>query len=77
MTVNAKTDRKVMLQRTLGRRDLVMLVVGTVIGSGIFIVPAAVLRQTGGAWGVALLVWLLAGVLSLLRHRPAGSSPSA
>lgn len=54
------------LQRTLGLRELTLIVVGTVIGSGIFIVPAAVLSQTGGAVGPALLVWLAAGVLSLL-----------
>lgn len=54
------------LDRTLGIKDLLLIVVGTVIGSGIFIVPAAVLRQTGGAVGPALLVWLIAGVLSLL-----------
>ncbi|HEX5829504.1 MAG TPA: amino acid permease, partial [Gemmatimonadaceae bacterium] len=54
------------LARTLGFTDLVLIVIGTVIGSGIFIVPAAVLRQTGGALGPALLVWLVAGVLMLL-----------
>ena len=54
------------LKRTLGTRDLAFIVIGTVIGSGIFVVPGAVLRQTGGHVGVALLVWLTAGVLSLL-----------
>jgi APA family basic amino acid/polyamine antiporter len=54
------------LQRTLGLWDLVMIVVGAVIGSGIFIVPSAVLQQTGGYAGTAMAVWLLAGVLSLL-----------
>ncbi len=54
------------LERTLSQKDLVLLVIGSVIGSGIFIVPATVLRQTGGALGPALLVWLIAGVLSLL-----------
>jgi len=54
------------LERTLGLKDLTLLVIGAVIGSGIFIVPAAVLRQTGGAIGPALLVWLVAGILSLL-----------
>ena len=54
------------LRRTLRAGDLVLLAVGTVIGSGIFLVPATVLRQTGGSVGVALLVWVLAGVLSLL-----------
>ena len=54
------------LARTLGQRDLILIVVGTVIGSGIFTVPGAVLRQTQGDVGVALLVWLLGGALSLL-----------
>lgn len=54
------------LRRTLSLADLVLVVIGTVIGSGIFIVPSAVLRQTGGNVQVALLVWLVAGVLSLL-----------
>lgn len=54
------------LQRVLGFRDLILLVIGSVIGSGIFIVPATVLRQTGEHVGPALLVWLVAGILSLL-----------
>ena len=54
------------LPRTLGFRDLVLIVVGTVIGSGIFLVPSTVLRQTGGNVTVALLIWVIAGVLSLL-----------
>ena len=54
------------LNRTLTLRDLILIVIGTVIGSGIFLVPGAVLRQTGGSVGVALLVWFAAGVLSLL-----------
>ena len=54
------------LERTLGLRDLTLLTIGAVIGSGIFIVPAAVMRQTGGAVGPAMLVWLAAGILSLL-----------
>lgn len=54
------------LRRVLRLPDLILIVIGTVIGSGIFIVPAAVLQQTGGNVGPALLVWLVAGVLSLL-----------
>lgn len=54
------------LQRTLGLRDLVFIVVGSVIGSGIFIVPSTVLRQVGGDPAIALAVWFFAGVLSLL-----------
>jgi APA family basic amino acid/polyamine antiporter len=54
------------LRRTLGFRDLVLLAMGTVIGSGIYLVPGVVLRQTGGHTGSAMLVWIVAGVLSLL-----------
>ena len=46
--------------------DLVLMIVGTVIGSGIFLVPGAVLRAVGNSVPVALLVWLVGGVLSLL-----------
>src|SRR2546425_8687187 len=54
------------LERTLGLRDLILLIIGTVIGSGIFIVPGAVLRQTSGNVTLAMLVWLAGGILSLL-----------
>jgi APA family basic amino acid/polyamine antiporter len=54
------------LPRTLGLRDLILLTIGSVIGSGIFLVPGAVLRQVGGFVVPAMLVWLVGGVLSLL-----------
>ena len=54
------------LDRVLGLRDLILIVIGTVIGSGIFLVPGGVVRQTGGYAGPALVVWIVGGVLSLL-----------
>jgi amino acid permease len=54
------------LERTISMRDLALLVIGNVIGSGIFIVPATVLAQVDGDVGTAQLVWLVGGVLSLL-----------
>ena len=53
------------LRRTLSERDLVFIVIGTVIGSGIFLTPGAVVRNAGSG-GVALIAWIVGGVLSLL-----------
>src|SRR4030081_2851404 len=54
------------LRRVLRLHDLVLLIVGTGIGSGIFLVPGVVLKAVGNSLLVALSVWLLGGVLSLL-----------
>ena len=54
------------LKRTLGSRDLTLLVVGNVIGSGIFLVPASVLLQSGESVPIAISVWLVGGLLSLM-----------
>jgi APA family basic amino acid/polyamine antiporter len=54
------------LRRSLGFTDLMLITIGTVIGSGIYLVPSVVLRQTGGHTGLAFTVWAVAGFLSLL-----------
>jgi APA family basic amino acid/polyamine antiporter len=54
------------LLRTLRFRDLLLLFIGSVIGSGIFRAPGPLLRQVDGSVGLALLVWTVGGVLSLL-----------
>lgn len=48
----------------LGLRDATMIVAGSMIGSGIFIVGADILRNVGGA-GWLIAVWAITG-LSLL-----------
>ena len=53
------------LKRTLSLRDLIFIVVGTTIGSGIFLTPGRVVETTGSG-GVALTVWVVGGILSLL-----------
>jgi basic amino acid/polyamine antiporter, APA family len=53
------------LRRTLSLRDLIFIVVGTVIGSGIFLTPGSVVRHAGSG-GLALIAWTIGGVLSLL-----------
>jgi len=54
------------LVRTLRLRDLFLLFIGSVIGSGIFRTPGPILRQVGGSVGIAMLVWIFGGLLSLL-----------
>lgn len=54
------------LPRTLGLRDVIFLTIGSVIGSGIFLVPGSVVKQVDGFIGPALAVWFVGGVLSLL-----------
>ena len=54
------------LRRILGLRDLVLMIIGTVIGSGIFLVPATILRNVGNSVALAMGVWLVGGMLSLL-----------
>lgn len=54
------------LTRTLTLRDLTLLTIGTVIGSGIFLTPAGILRNVEGFPGLALCVWIAGGILSLL-----------
>src|SRR5690606_7180907 len=50
---------------SLGLLDATMLVAGSMIGSGIFIVSAEIARNVGGA-GTLLLMWVLAGVVTLI-----------
>jgi amino acid transporter len=60
------TLAKAELSRTLRERDLLLLFIGSVIGSGIFLTPGLILRQVGGSVGASMLVWIFGGVLSLL-----------
>src|SRR5256885_2186687 len=53
------------LRRTLSLRDLIFIVIGTVIGSGIFLTPGSVVKNAGSG-GMALVIWTVGGVLSLL-----------
>ncbi|HEY4818192.1 MAG TPA: amino acid permease, partial [Candidatus Acidoferrum sp.] len=54
------------LIRTLRERDLFLLFIGSVIGSGVFLTPGLILRQLDGSVGYSFLVWIIGGILSLL-----------
>jgi APA family basic amino acid/polyamine antiporter len=52
------------LKRDLGLWSAVAIVVGTVIGSGIFIVPNVMIRNMGTP-GMVFVVWLVGGAMSM------------
>ncbi|XP_078021233.1 cystine/glutamate transporter-like isoform X1 [Epinephelus lanceolatus] len=60
-----KTEEDVVrLRREIGLLPAVCFIIGTVVGSGIFIAPKGVLMNSGSV-GLSLLVWALCGVLSM------------
>ncbi|MGH9819442.1 MAG: APC family permease, partial [Pyrinomonadaceae bacterium] len=58
------TDKNEGFIRGLGLLDSTMIVAGSMIGSGIFIVSADIARQVGSP-GWLLVVWLITGVLTV------------
>ena len=51
------------LQRSLGVLDATAVIVGSMIGSGIFTSPGLVLQETAESVPIALLCWVLGGLL--------------
>src|SRR6266545_2376230 len=63
---HASVDREdAGFQRRLGPFDVTMLVIGTMIGSGIFVTSADIARDVGST-GWLLAIWGLAGVMTIL-----------
>ncbi|HEX9349216.1 MAG TPA: amino acid permease [Gemmatimonadales bacterium] len=57
--------KRVEFVRAISRLDATALVVGSMIGSGIFIVSGSITREVHSP-GLLLLVWILSGVVTLL-----------
>lgn len=53
------------MKRRLGLMDGIAMIVGSIVGSGIFISPKGVLQSAGSA-GLSIIVWALCGVISFV-----------
>ncbi len=53
------------LQKNLGVLAVITLVVGSVIGAGVFFKPYAIYQATGGAPGMGMLAWIIGGIASI------------
>ena len=60
-----KKDGRGALRKVINLIDATAFLVGGTIGSGIFITPATILRETG-SFGVSMVCWLVGMVISIL-----------
>ncbi|KAL3282783.1 hypothetical protein HHI36_005950 [Cryptolaemus montrouzieri] len=64
--VDSSSDKgTIKLKKELGLTDGIAIIVGVIIGSGIFVSPKGVLRYSGSV-GQSILVWILSGLLSMI-----------
>lgn len=63
--VEKESSEGVRLKKELGLMDGVAIIVGVIVGSGIFVSPNLALKYSGSK-GMALIVWVLSGFLSMI-----------
>lgn len=56
---------RVQMKRELGVMDGVGVIVGIIVGSGIFLSPKGVLSYAGSP-GFALIVWIMSGIMATI-----------
>lgn len=60
-----KSSEGVRLKKELSLLNGVAIIVGVIVGSGIFVSPSLALKYAGSK-GMALIVWVLSGLLSMI-----------
>merc|ERR1719348_2484073 len=60
-----EAEEGVGLKPTLGLVQGCTIIIGSIIGSGIFIAPGGVLKQTGSV-NMSLIIWILSGLFSMI-----------
>ena len=58
-------ENKEGLKKTFGIMTAMTMVVGTVIGSGVFFKPQVIYTETGGEPGLGILAWIITGLASI------------
>lgn len=62
------SDEEITLKPKMTLLNGITVIVGSIIGSGIFVSPSGVLRNTGSV-NVSLIVWTISGVFSMVSKR--------
>lgn len=64
-STNPKVEEGIKMAKSIGLLEGTAIILGIIMGSGIFISPKGVLKDAGSV-GFSLVVWVLCGVLSLI-----------